>query len=143
MATESSADRDKTKEWFDRYLQLTAEWNQEGLIDLWTDDGVMKSFHRSLDDVPEAVERFYGSLTKAPEPDENGEFRGIEEIRRFFRSRQTEKPFEIVDSDLYISGRSAIMRVVAGFPDGYQIEVLSRYTFNADGELVECTAYRS
>jgi hypothetical protein len=103
----------------DRYNQLTFDWDIEGLIDLWAEDGVLKLV-----------------------PLELGEFHGIEEIAGHYRSRTPTRPFEIRVERLVTEGLDGFVEVTGEIiGSDAKFHVVDQVTVRSDGKIEHLTSF--
>jgi limonene-1,2-epoxide hydrolase len=112
----------RTRQTVERYLHLTEVWENEAMLAMWAEDGV-------LDD---------------PEP--IGEFRGIRELATHYRSRPAVRPFDMEVLAVHVDGRHAIVefrgdaRRELGLGDDFQFA--SVFTVDDDGKIAAIVGYR-
>jgi hypothetical protein len=109
-----------TRQTMDRYNRLTLDWDIDGLIDMWAEDGVMKLI-----------------------PLELGEFRGIKEIETHYRARPSTRPFDIRIERLVTEGTDGFVEVrgeIIG--SGAEFHVVDQVTVRpGDGKIQSVTGF--
>jgi hypothetical protein len=116
---EANDSSERTRQTVERYIELTRAWDNEAMLAMWADDGVLKL-------VPAAL----------------GEFHGKEEIAGHYRERPTERPFDFDVDHVHVDGETGIVEVrVHATEVTAELQVADVFKVDGQGRISSITGY--